>query len=141
MNAARPTPADLDRLDWLARLLDSRYRVPGTRIRFGLDSIVGLIPGVGDTLVAVPSVWMIWEGYRFGVPRRLLTRMAINTGVDYVIGSIPLVGDLFDLGFKANLRNAALLREALAAPARPASMREDAEVMRVKPPQRRASRR
>lgn len=104
---------ELARLDRLATLLDSRFRLPGTSIRFGLDSLVGLVPGVGDTLVAAPSVWMIWRGHAMGVSRWHLTRMAANLGIDYVIGAIPLIGDIFDVGFKANLRNLAILREGL----------------------------
>ncbi|SOE18953.1 uncharacterized protein DUF4112 [Hoeflea halophila] len=106
---------ELARLDRLATLLDSRFRLPGTSIRFGLDSIVGLVPGIGDTLVAAPSAWMIWRGHAMGVSKWHLTRMAANLGIDYVIGAIPLVGDLFDIGFKANLRNLAILREGLDA--------------------------
>ena len=104
---------ELARLEQLADLLDARFRLPGTPIRFGLDSIVGLIPGIGDIAVTVPSAWMVWRGYRMGLRKRHLTRMGINTAVDYVIGSIPLIGDIFDVGFKANLRNAAILREEL----------------------------
>jgi hypothetical protein len=104
---------ELARLDRLARTLDSRFLLPGTSIRFGLDTLVGLIPGIGDTLVAVPSAWMIWRGHKMGVGKWHLARMAANTGVDYVIGAIPLIGDIFDVGFKANLRNMAILREQL----------------------------
>ncbi len=103
----------MDRIDRMARLLDARFRVPGTPIRFGLDSIVGLIPGVGDIAMAVPSAWMIWRGWRLGVRRRGLVRMGVNTGIDLAVGTIPILGDLFDLGFKANLRNADILRSEL----------------------------
>ena len=106
---------ELAGLDRLARTLDSRYRLPGTSIRLGLDTIVGLIPGIGDTLTAAPSAWIIWRGYKMGVRRRHLARMIGNTGIDYVIGSIPVIGDIFDIGFKANLRNIAILREQLGA--------------------------
>ncbi len=109
--------AELARIDRLARLLDAQFRFPGTNFRFGLDSMIGLIPGIGDTLTALPSAYMIWRGYKMGLPGYTLGRMAANTGIDYVIGSIPLVGDLFDLGFKANLRNAEILREGLTLPA------------------------
>ena len=106
---------ELARLDHLAGILDSRFRLPGTSIRFGLDSIVGLVPGIGDTLVAAPSIWMIWRGYVMGVGKLPLARMAANVGVDYVVGAIPLLGDVFDVGFKANLRNMAILRKAMEA--------------------------
>jgi len=111
----RTIEQELARLDRLATLLDSRFRLPGTSIRFGLDSIVGLVPGIGDTLVAAPSAWMIWRGHTMGLSKWHLTRMAANLGIDYVIGAIPLIGDLFDIGFKANLRNLAILREGLDA--------------------------
>ncbi|MEM5471763.1 DUF4112 domain-containing protein [Hoeflea sp. AS60] len=104
---------ELVRLDRLARTLDSRFVLPGTSIRFGLDTIVGLIPGIGDTLMAAPSAWMIWRGHKMGVSKWHLARMAGNTGLDYVIGAIPIIGDIFDVGFKANLRNVAILREQL----------------------------
>lgn len=105
--------ADIARIDRLARLLDSRYRLFG--IRFGLDSIVGLVPGIGDFLVAAPSAWMIWKAHRSGVPGTTLAKMAGNTAVDFALGSVPVVGDILDIGFKANLRNAQLLRDGLVA--------------------------
>ncbi len=104
---------ELAGIDRLANLLDSRFRIPGTGIRFGLDGLLGLVPGIGDTLVLLPSAWLVWRGWQLGVPRRDLARMATNTGTDYVIGLVPIVGDLFDIAFKANLRNARLLRRAL----------------------------
>ncbi len=106
---------ELAQLDRLAKTLDSRFRLPGTSIRFGLDSIVGLIPGIGDTLTAAPSAWIIWRGHKMGIGKRHLARMIANTGIDYVIGSIPVIGDIFDVGFKANLRNLTILREELGA--------------------------
>ncbi|MEQ8305404.1 MAG: DUF4112 domain-containing protein [Hoeflea sp.] len=107
--------AELARLERLANLLDARFRLPGTPIRFGIDGIAGLVPGIGDTLTAAPSAWMIWRGHKLGVRRRMLARMIANSGLDYLIGLIPLVGDIFDVGFKANLRNAAILRDELTA--------------------------
>jgi hypothetical protein len=108
------TKADLDRIDRLARALDAKFRLPGTNWRFGWDGLVGLVPGVGDLLTVAPSVWMILEGRRLGVPAGVLARMAANTAVDFGLGSVPILGDLFDIAFKANLRNAALLRGAAA---------------------------
>jgi hypothetical protein len=110
---------EIERIDRLAELLDSRFRIPGIGIRFGLDTAVGLIPGVGDALVALPSGWMIWRAYEMGLPKRKVARMAWNTALDFGIGSIPLVGDIFDLGFKSNLRNARILREGLHLPTTP----------------------
>jgi hypothetical protein len=104
---------ELARLDHLARMLDSRFRLPGTSIRFGLDSLIGLVPGIGDTLVAAPSIWMIWRGHVMGIGKMPIAHMAANVGIDYVIGAIPLLGDVFDVSFKANLRNMAILRKAV----------------------------
>lgn len=106
---------ELARLDRLASTLDSRFRLPGTPIRFGLDTVIGLIPGIGDTLVAAPSAWIIWRGHRMGIGKRHIARMIANSTADYVIGLVPVIGDLFDIGFKANLRNVAILREQLGA--------------------------
>ncbi len=102
---------ELARLEHLARLLDSRFSILG--IRFGFDALLGLVPGVGDTAALAPSLWMIWRGHRMGLPRRHLIRMALNTGLDYGLGIVPLIGDVFDVAFKANLRNAAILRTHL----------------------------
>ena len=114
------TQADLDRIDRLAHALDAKFRLPGLGWRFGWDGLAGLVPGAGDFLVALPSAWMILEGRRLGVPNRVLARMAANTGADFLIGSIPILGSICDFAFKANLRNAALLREAAAPPPPPA---------------------
>ncbi|MFP4303362.1 DUF4112 domain-containing protein [Rhodosalinus sp.] len=114
----RARAAEMARLDRLGRALDAQWRVPGTGFRVGLDGLIGLIPGVGDTLAALPSAYIILRGWQLGARRRTLARMALNTGVDYVIGTIPLLGDLFDFGFKANLRNLRLLREEFGGDAK-----------------------
>lgn len=103
----------LDRLEGLARQLDSAFRIPGTRIRMGYDSIIGLIPGIGDVAALVPGAYIVYESRRMGVPNALLARQVVNIGVDAVVGSIPLIGDVFDVGWKANRRNVALLRRHL----------------------------
>lgn len=102
------------RLDRLANLMDRAVRLPGTRIRIGLDSIVGLVPGVGDALALLPAVYIIGSAWQMGMPGRGIARMAANTAIDTAIGSVPLVGDIFDVGFKSNARNVALLKEHLA---------------------------
>lgn len=107
--------SDLERVDRLARLLDTRYGIPGTRLRFGLDSLVGLIPGLGDAAMLVPSIWIIAVAWKHDVPKRTIARMAWNSGVDFAVGSIPFAGDLFDLSYKSHRKNAVLLREALRA--------------------------
>lgn len=105
--------AEIEKLDKLSTLLDSRYRLPGIPIRFGWDSLVGLIPGVGDLATLGPSVYLIYRARALGARKRTLGRMAANTGLDFFIGAVPLVGDVFDLLFKANNRNFALLRSEL----------------------------
>ena len=113
--AANPRrEADLARLDRFANLMDSRFRIPGTSWRFGLDTIIGLVPGAGDLVTVGPQAWLIWQGYRMGASRATLLRMAANAGVDLTLGSVPIVGDVFDMVFKANMRNVRLLRQEIA---------------------------
>ena len=107
---------DLRRVQILARALDSAIRIPGTRITFGLDSIIGLVPGAGDLASALVSGYIVLASARMGVPPAVVTRMILNLGVDTLVGSVPLLGDLFDVGFRANLRNAALLERHIADP-------------------------
>ena len=119
--------AEVERLDRLADLLDSRFRIPGLGVRFGLDSLIGLVPGVGDVAALGPSAYLVYRAHRLGADRGTLGRMAANAGIDFVVGGIPVIGDLFDVGFKANRRNIELLKRHLherqagrgAAPARP----------------------
>lgn len=101
------------RLQRLARLLDSEFRLPGTRWRIGLDPLIGLVPGVGDAASAAISLWLIAEAGRLGVPSGTLLKMLLNLLVDTTAGSIPVLGDVFDAGYKANLRNLELLERAL----------------------------
>ena len=97
-------------LDDLARYLDGLFRIPGTGWRFGLDAIVGLVPSIGDTLTSLLSFYILIAGVRHGVPKITLARMALNVGVDYLVGSIPIVGDAFDFFWKSNQRNVELIR-------------------------------
>ncbi|SFB13040.1 protein of unknown function [Poseidonocella pacifica] len=105
--------AELLRIERLAERMDSAFRIPMTGIRIGWDSILGLIPGVGDTAALLPAAYILHKSYRLGAPPAVLGRMGINTAADWLLGSIPLVGDIFDIGFKGNRRNAALLRKHL----------------------------
>jgi len=107
---------DVRRVRSLARALDTAIRIPGTGIRFGIDSIVGLIPGAGDLASALMSGYIVLASARLGVPPWVVGRMILNLGVDTLVGSVPLVGDLFDVGFRANIRNAALLESHMAEP-------------------------
>ncbi|WP_407493308.1 DUF4112 domain-containing protein [Pseudooceanicola sp. MF1-13] len=105
------THPTLDKVDRIARVMDRAVRIPGTSIRMGLDSIIGWVPGVGDTLTLAPSLYIIELARREGVPGHKLARMLGNIGVDWLIGLVPLIGDIFDIGWKSNTRNAALLRD------------------------------
>jgi hypothetical protein len=102
-------------LEALGHLMDNAFRVPGTNVRFGLDPVLGLIPGLGDFASTVVSVLILAAGVRYGVPRITLMRMALNIGLDFVVGAIPVVGDVFDVWWKANQRNLALLQSRASA--------------------------
>ena len=104
-------------LELLARWMDGVFRVPGVGWRFGLDAILGLLPGVGDTASSVASLYILTAAHRYGVTRATLLRMALNVVLDTTVGALPLVGDIFDVYWKSNQRNVALLnRHMLAAP-------------------------
>ena len=101
----------------LVRALDGAVAIPGTGIRFGLDAVIGLIPGVGDFAGAALSGLVVVAAARAGVPAAVLLRMLLNVGIDAVIGAVPLAGDLFDFAWRANTRNLALMERAVADPA------------------------
>ncbi|MEY8839321.1 DUF4112 domain-containing protein [Cribrihabitans sp. XS_ASV171] len=101
----------VERAERIARRLDAAFRIPGTGIRFGWDSVLGLIPGVGDLVTVAPAAYILKIAHDTGAPSGMLARMAGNVAVDWVIGLVPLVGDFFDVGYKANLRNVAMLRQ------------------------------
>lgn len=109
-------PASLARLQRFARLLDSRFRIPVIGVRFGLDPILGLVPGLGDAAAFAFGAWIIVEGARMGAPRALLGRMLANSAVDFVTGSVPVAGSLVDVVLRANTRNVRLLETWLDAP-------------------------
>jgi Domain of unknown function (DUF4112) len=92
-----------------AVLLDSAFRIPGTRFRFGLDAIIGLIPGIGDIATPTFSALLLIQAVRMRLPVVVQARMVLNAAVDMVLGFVPVLGDLVDIGWKANLRNLALL--------------------------------
>ncbi len=95
----------------LARLMDSQFPLPGTKLNIGLDAIIGLIPGIGDTISLSIAGYIIMQSARLGVGSRIIIQMIINIFIDWLIGLIPIIGDFFDIGWKGNLKNAALLRE------------------------------
>ena len=104
-----------------AVLLDSAFRVPGTQLRFGLDPVVGLVPGAGDLVTGFFSVMILLHSVRLRVPKVVIARMVLNTGADLLVGAVPLLGDLFDAGFKANLRNLRLLERHAVPGVRPST--------------------
>jgi hypothetical protein len=116
-----PDPRGLDALRRWARIFDSAFRIPGTRITFGLDPILGLIPGLGDVASPVFSLFFLWHGLRLGVPKVVLARMVFNALIDAGVGAIPVVGDVFDFGWKANAWNLALLERHAVPGRRPTS--------------------
>jgi len=125
--ALRPAADRWNRGAWLLRdstlqrlefLLDEAFRIPGTGIRFGIDGIIGVVPGVGDVLAGLLSLVIPLAGWVRGVPYVTLLRMAVNVGIGVLVGSIPVLGDIFDIAWKANRRNYRLLRLHLVEPHR-----------------------
>ena len=125
MSTSRPRDYDLNftrprsraeriaRMDALARLLDTAFVVPGTRIRFGMDGLIGLVPGIGDAVTTALSLFIVYEAHQLGAPRHMLVRMLGNVALDGVLGSVPVAGDVFDVMWKANRRNMRLLLDWL----------------------------
>jgi hypothetical protein len=111
------TSDPLARARTLARLLDSAVKVPGTGIRFGADALLGLVPGLGDVAGAAMAGYLVILAQRLGAPRAVVLRMLANVAVDTVGGTVPLLGDLFDVAYKSNTRNLALLERAIERPA------------------------
>jgi len=101
------------RIEAIATMLDSRFAIPGTSIRFGVDGLLGLIPGIGDMVSASLSSYFFYEAHKIGARKRVYWKMLWNTLLDTSIGAIPVFGDVFDVWFKANKKNAALLLKEL----------------------------
>ena len=106
--------ASVARIEAVSRLMDDLFEIPGTTVRVGLDSIIGLVPVVGDLISQAVSSYIIWEARQLGVSRLTIARMVANSAVDTVIGIIPIAGDAFDVAFRANRKNLALLKGHLA---------------------------
>lgn len=106
--------AAIDRLELLANVFDTAFIVPGTNVRFGVEAVLRLVPGIGDAAASVLSCYLLYEAYRLGVPRLLLARMIGNVLLEGAVGTVPVVGDAFDVMFRANRRNVALLRQHFA---------------------------
>ncbi len=113
----RHTKQEVERgLDELSRIMDGLFRIPGTGWRFGLDALLGLVPGLGDTATTIVSFYVLASGVRYRVPKITLLRMGINIAIDYLLGTIPVVGDLFDFAWKSNQMNVELVRQRAAVP-------------------------
>lgn len=110
-SAALPDANRLTRLRRLAWMIDGAFRLPGTRFRFGLNGLIGLTPAAGDAVLAAVSLYIVYEAHALGVPRQKLAKMLANVGVETVAGAVPILGDLFDMTFKANLRNLAIIED------------------------------
>jgi Domain of unknown function (DUF4112) len=106
--------AAIDRLDRLATLFDTALVIPGTNIRFGVEAVLRLWPGIGDAAASALSLYLLYEAHRLGVPRILFARMLANVILEGAVGAVPIAGDAFDVFFRANRRNIALLREHFA---------------------------
>jgi Domain of unknown function (DUF4112) len=105
---------------WLALIMDEFIRVPGTKFKFGLDPLLGLLPGIGDTGSALVSAFALIQAARLGVPKILLARMSLNILINEVIGVVPVVGDAFSFWFKSNARNYQIIKDHTVAPGRTA---------------------
>jgi hypothetical protein len=103
-------------LEQLAKALDDIFEIPGTGIRFGLDPLLGLIPGLGDAISGATSMLIVMAGWRRGLPRITLARMVANVAIDSLLGAMPIFGDLFDVWWKANRKNLNLLQRAESSP-------------------------
>ena len=103
----------IERIDALATLLDTALVIPGTGVRFGLDALIGFFPVVGDTITTALSLFIVHEAYQLGAPGHVIARMLGNVALDGVLGAVPLVGDAFDVLWRANRRNVRLLMEWL----------------------------
>jgi hypothetical protein len=103
----------LNQVRTIARMMDDRFRLPGTNIRFGLDLVLGLVPGLGDVVTSAISLLIVHHAWQTGASKLTIGRMLGNVGVEFLIGSVPVAGDLFDFAWKANRRNARLLEAHL----------------------------
>lgn len=115
-NSSEPKIITLERLRQISNLLDNAIAIPGTEYRFGLDPLLGLLPGGGDTLTAFFSAYIVWEAAQMGLPRETLMRMVWNIVFDTLLGFIPVIGDIFDVAWKANVKNISLIDAHLASP-------------------------
>ena len=110
---SRDPAAVRQRLEGMERLLERAFTIPGINRQVGLDSIVGLVPGIGDMVTAAMGAWLIWEARNLGMSKFQLARMAANLGIDTAVGAIPLAGDLFDFLYRSNSKNLRIVKRHL----------------------------
>src|SRR6185312_9101138 len=103
--------AALNRIDMLSRLFDTAFILPGTNVRFGIEALMRLVPGIGDAAASMLSCYLLYEAHRLGIPSTVFARMVANVAIEGVVGAVPVLGDLFDVGFRANRRNVRILRD------------------------------
>jgi len=113
MTAGMSHEERLAQVRWLASMMDDRFGVPGTKLRFGLDSVLGLFPGLGDVLTSAIALLIVHHAWQAGASKLTLARMLGNVGLDFIVGAAPFIGDLFDFVFKANRKNQRLLERHL----------------------------
>ena len=113
LSAGSDAYARMKRLRFLAWLIDGAFGLPGTKFRFGLNSLIGLLPVGGDAVLGALSLYIVYEAAQLGVPRPLLMKMLGNVALEVFGGSVPILGDLFDMALKANLRNLAIIEQHL----------------------------
>lgn len=111
MQAVSKQKSAIENVESMATWMDSRFTIPGTNIKFGFDALIGLIPGAGDFATLLVSGYMVTILAKNGASGFVLARMALNILIDALLGSVPLIGDIFDVAFKANVRNVKLMRE------------------------------
>lgn len=111
MQAISKQKSAIENVESMANWMDSRFTIPGTNIKFGFDALIGLVPGAGDFATLFISGYMVSILAKNGASGFVLARMALNILIDAVLGSVPLIGDIFDVAFKANIRNVKLMRE------------------------------
>jgi Domain of unknown function (DUF4112) len=113
-HSAQSRRATLERIDLLARLFDTAFVVPGTNVRFGVEAMLRLVPGIGDAAASALSCYLLYEARRLDLPTHVFARMVGNVAVEGIVGAVPVLGDLFDVGFRANRRNVQILRDYFA---------------------------
>lgn len=109
--SAESKRAALARIDMLSKLFDTAFTLPGSNVRFGVEALMRLVPGIGDAAASALSCYLLYEAHRLEVPHQVFARLVANVAIEGIVGAVPVLGDLFDVGFRANRRNVAILKE------------------------------